>query len=205
MTDPTMMDDSKMANQSILRDVKNNIRDKSGYFIFLVCLLIFLLYYLILTFDMSERATWLLPRVVILFGIVFVMTDMIKVAFYNRINNILNWENEGADVESEEEQTNGVTEGVRSDTSSSVKSLIPFGMIREVGWVIVFIAALYYIGFFTGTFIFAFSYMLTHQEKLTLNRGLKSLSLSIGIVGFLWFLFVEIMGSSAIFRLGFLP
>lgn len=205
MTSETMVQDRNMATTSILDDVKNNIGNRLGYFIFLLGLLAFLVYYLILTFDMSQKATWLLPRIAIVFGILFVVTDMVKVAFYNRISDVLNWDDGESDADSGEESDDVVSEVIDSDNPSGIKSLIPFGMIREVGWVIAFVAALYYIGFFTGTFIFAFAYMLTHQEQLTLNEVLKSLSLSIGIIGFLWFLFVYLMETSSIFRLGFLP
>lgn len=200
MTNEEGLSNPETGIRGVLSDVKTNIASQLGYVLFLILLLAFLVYYLYLTFGMAQEATWLLPRIAIIFGIVFVLIDLVKVAFFNRLSNALNWD------ESTEDKDASLVNKVKStDQRAGILSILPIGLLKEVGWVVAYVGGLYYIGFFTGTFLFTSLYILTHQDKLTKLAVGKSIVLSSGIVGFLWVLFVHIMGTASVFRLGMFP
>lgn len=180
----------------MIQDIKRNIQEQIGYVGLIIALIAFFSYYLYLTFGYTQRETWFFPRIIIVLGLSFVIIDLFTVAFRERVNQFFD--------SGEESVLDQASTGTGEEESIEPKSYV-LSLIKEVGWLIGYIVGVYYIGFFTTTFSYTTLYVLAHREKRTPKTAVIAVSIGLGVVVFLWLLFVELMNSAAVFRLGYFP
>ena len=178
----------------MIQEVRRNIRDEIGYVGLLFAFIAFFGYYLYLTFGYSQRETWFFPRIIIVLGILFVVADLFTIAYKEKINQIF---------ESEEESALDKAASRTEDEEAIQPRSYITSLFKEVGWLIGYLAGVYFIGFFTTTFFYTALYVLTHSEDRTPKTGAIAVGIGLGVVTFLWMLFVELMNSAAVFRLGY--
>lgn len=173
--------------------VKRNFKDQIEYVGLLLGFIAFFGYYLYLTFDYSQRETWFFPRVIIALGLLFVVIDLFTVAYADKIKSLLSSNEESILDEASSRET---TEDVEA------RSYV-FSLFKETGWLIGYLVGVYFIGFFTTTFLYSTLYIISHWEARNTKTVVMAVAIAAGLVGFLWILFVELMNSAAVFRLGY--
>ena len=172
-----------------LKEVKQNLWEERRFLCLLAGMLVFFGYYYYLTLDFSQPQTSFLPRIVLGLGIIIVVLNILVIAFADQIEEMRGPESKSVADELLEERG--------SEDEYSVASLL-----KETGWIIGYIAAVYYVGFFTVTFIFVFLYGLTHFDDMSARSIIFALLVSVSLNAFLYFLFITIMNSGAILRVG---
>lgn len=79
-------------------------------------------------------------------------------------------------------------------------------LIKEMVWICIYVAGLFYIGFFTTTFVFVFSYIFF--KDLDIN-GIRDFIVpaywAVGVTGLLYLLIVLVLENYGILRLGMFP
>ena len=74
-----------------------------------------------------------------------------------------------------------------------------------IGWIVVYILAIEYVGFFTSTFVFMTAYIFIRDHELRgIRKYVEPPLWGLGICIFLYYFFVELLRVGSIFRLGFL-
>ncbi|WP_418280343.1 tripartite tricarboxylate transporter TctB family protein [Halorubrum sp. DTA98] len=172
-----------------LKEVKRNLWEERQFLGLLAGMLVFFGYYYYLTLDFSQPQTSFLPRIVLGLGITTVVLNILVIAFNDQIEEIRGSESKSVADELLEERA--------SDDEYSVVSLL-----KETSWIIGYIATVYYVGFFTVTLIFVFLYGLTHFDEISPRSVAFALLVSVSLNAFLYFLFITIMNSGAILRVG---
>lgn len=83
--------------------------------------------------------------------------------------------------------------------------LNPKRVVKHFVWLVLYIASLVYVGFWTTNIVFPFVYIMMYETSPLPRRFVYYLLWNGLIVGTLWILFVELLKVQAIWRLGFLP
>lgn len=79
------------------------------------------------------------------------------------------------------------------------------GVSKELGWIGAYIVSMLYVGFFTSTVLFINAYIFVNEQSPIKYRMAYMAIWTVGLMGVIWVLFVELLSVSALFRLGFLP
>jgi hypothetical protein len=86
------------------------------------------------------------------------------------------------------------------------RNISPLAIATQFGWIVLFVLGMYFVGFFTATFSFAFVYIFIYGPERSLQRqGSISAAWAVGINVFLYGLFVQLLQVNSVFNFGFLP
>lgn len=170
----------------LLSRIREQIKAEPVYFAFMSLVLLYLMHSWYVTYSFSRSDSAQFPRIVIGFSIGIILLD-VALKLYPGLTF-------GA-KESDEELR--ITQEFEMD---------PTGVFIAVLWALGYAAGIYFIGFFTTTLMFVFTYILVNSDGEGLRRrAIAGAAWSVGITGFAWILFVEFLKVSSVFRLGFLP
>jgi hypothetical protein len=145
-----------------------------------------MMFFYTLTSNFRVPETGMLPRLVILFSLGVILLD----AFLTLFPQLL---------------PSGIVDDTSAGSGFENRDIGLLDVAKEFGWVLLYLAAMFYIGFFTATFAFAFLYILVNgPESSLVRRGAVAAAWAIGINVFLWVLFVELLQVSSVFQFGVL-
>jgi hypothetical protein len=163
----------------------SRIKENRSYLLFLAVLTAVMVFFYTLTSNFRVPETGMLPRLVIVFSLAVILLDALLTLFPQFLPSQL----------------------VEDSSASSGFENRDIGLLdvgKEFGWVFAYLAGMFYIGFFTATFGFAFLYILLNgPESSLVRRGAVAAAWAIGINVFLWVLFVELLQVSSVFQFGF--
>lgn len=138
------------------------------------------------------------PLVVLVLLAVFLLLSVGNLFFGDQIRRILSTDDRSTDgLLSEPEQTKEVTQ--------QMFDLNMRAATKHLGWIILYVIGMVYIGFWTAAVLFLMSYIMIYEQSPIPTRVKYVLSWSVLTVVVLWVLFVELVGVQAIWRLGILP
>lgn len=129
--------------------------------------------------------------------IVLAITVVVKL-FGEQIRETLNWGQAESGFYLDAEV------GADEDTEH-LYDINPIPVIKHAIWLVLYLASLVYVGFWTTNIVFPFVYIMLYETSPLPRRFVYYLLWTGLIVGTLWILFVELLRVQAIWRLGFLP
>lgn len=92
------------------------------------------------------------------------------------------------------------------EASSFLSNIQIRGVFIESIWLVAYITGIYFIGYFTATFIYIFTYLgVKASDPTDLRWHLVNLVYTGGILAFMYWLFLYLLKVGSIWRLGFLP
>lgn len=162
----------------------SKIKEQWPYLLFLITLGALLVYLYTLTWTYRNPETGLLPRLVIGFTLIIILLDILLRVFPQFVPST-----------------------IRSDSSTDSgfeqRNIHPLAVVKQFGWVLMYLAGMFYVGFFTTTFLFALLYIYINGPESSRSRRLGiAVVWGLGINAFLWLLFVELLQVSSVFQLG---
>lgn len=130
--------------------------------------------------------------------IVLALTVFMKF-FGDRVRELTGWESGDAGIfgDLDEDDAGGETE--------HLFDLNPKQVTKHFAWLVLYLAGLVFVGFWTTNVLFPFVYIMTYETSPLPRRFVYYLLCTGVIVGTLWILFVELLNVQSIWRLGFLP
>jgi hypothetical protein len=171
----------------MISQTKSRIREKWEYLLFLGALLTLIAYTYSLTTQFRVPETAELPRLVIFGMAVVILVDLVLTLFPQLLPEQLRSESS-------------------TESSFENRNIRPVTIGIQFGWVLLFLAGMYFVGFFTATTTFAFLYVFVYgPEETPLRRFGVSIAWAAGINIFLYVLFVELLQVGSVFNFGFLP
>jgi hypothetical protein len=166
---------------------KSQVRERWPYLLFLGLLLILLAYTYSLTSQFRVRETGVLPRLVIFGMTVVILLDLVSSLFPQIFP----------------EQLQSKTSEMSGFENRNIHLI---DIAKQFFSVILYLAGMYYIGFFTATFAFAGLYAFFNGPESSLKqRAVIGAAWATGINIFLYVLFVELLQVGSVFQFGFLP
>lgn len=163
---------------------KSRVREKWPYLLFLAGLLALVAYTYSLTTQFRVPQTGQLPLLVLAGMTIVVLVDLVLTLFPQFLPDQL--------------RTDSTT-----GSSFENRSISMVDVGKQFGWVICFLTAMYFVGFFTSTFAFAFLYIFVYGPEESLQRrAAVSAAWAVGINAFLYVLFVELLQVGSVFNFG---
>lgn len=98
-----------------------------------------------------------------------------------------------------------IEEGDAAGDTEHLFDLNPKQVTKHFAWLLLYLAGLIYVGFWTTNVLFPLVYIMTYETSPLPRRFVYYLLCTGVIVGTLWLLFVELLNVQSIWRLGFLP
>lgn len=162
-------------------------RENWQYLLFLGALLVFIAYTYSLTTEFRVPETGILPRLVVIGMLVVILVDLAMTLFPQLLPGRL--------------QTDSSTTNSFGD-----RDIGAVDFAKQFGWVILYLAGIYYVGFFTSSFVFALLYVFVNgPESSPKRRAAIGVAWAVSINIFLYVLFVELLQVGSIFQFGILP
>lgn len=137
-----------------------------------------------------QEAAARIPKMVITGTLLIVVIHVLVLASGMRVSG---FQDKDADEEFADEDVN------MSDVN------LP-SLIKEMVWICVYVAGLFYIGFFVTTFVFVFGYIFVkEQDTQDIWQFIVPVYWAAGITGLLYLLIVIVLENFGILRLGMFP
>lgn len=130
--------------------------------------------------------------------IVLAMTVFMKF-FGDEIKDRTGWEPGGSGILDE------IDDSESADETEHLFDLNPKKVTKHFGWLLLYLAGLVFVGFWTTNILFPLVYIMKYETSPLPRRFVYYLLCTGVIVGTLWILFVELLNVQSIWRLGFLP
>ena len=173
------------------------IKQDQGEFLFLAGLTIITLYVIYATSSLTRPDSAAVPWVIIAIMVISLVLIFMMKFFGTQIKTVLGISDDGEWMD--------IGTGEIEEEDQTMFEIDLWGVSKELAWIAGYIFSFLFIGFFTSTIIFINAYIFL-KEASNIKRRLAYMGISTGgILAVLYILFIELLGVSAIFRLGFLP
>lgn len=171
------------------------IKEERGEFLFLVSVAAFTAFALIETNSFMQESAAVPQIILYMLGVVLFAIVVMKFAG-DTIKQRLGLTETSAGIEIDDEG---------DDQLSGLYDLDMVGVTVEMGWIVAYVLAVIYIGFFTVSAVFIMAYILINETSELKRRIPLSIAWTGLILGMLYLLFLEFLQVSSVWRLGFLP
>jgi hypothetical protein len=169
-------------------DVRRNVRNERPLLIFYVGMVAAMVILLDNAATLDEAAARI-PRYVIMGTLLVLGIHVFFILLGQRIKGF-----QGTDVDD------------FADEDVNMSDVNLPALIKEMLWICAYVAGLFYIGFFTTTFIFVYIYIVVKDlETKGIQRFVVSGIWAAGITGLLYVLIVQVLKNYSFLRLGMLP
>lgn len=166
-------------------DIRRNLSRERSLLIFYVATVAIMLFLYDNTSTLQDAAARI-PRMVILGTLLIVGIHVLVLAAGMRVSGF---------------QDDDDDEFVDEDVNMSDVNLP--ALIKEMVWICVYVAGLFYIGFFTTTFLFVFMYIFAKDLDIEgIWKFIVPAYWAVGITGLLYVLIVLVLENFGILRLG---
>lgn len=139
------------------------------------------------------------PLIIASMMVIFLAMTVFMKFFGDQIRERTGWEPGGSGILDE------IEEGGSVDETEHLFDLNPKKVIKHFAWLLVYLAGLVFVGFWTTNIVFPLVYIMKYETSPLPRRFVYYLLCTGVIVGTLWILFVELLNVQSIWRLGFLP
>lgn len=171
-----------------IQSVRNNVQAEAPLLVFYTVVLLVLAFLYINSFSLRVESARI-PRMVIVATIAIIVLHIVTI--------FLNFNPSGMTGPNTEEF-------LEEDIEISNVDLV--SLIREMIWIVGYVLGFFYIGFFTTTAAFVYSYIFVKDKDTSgLRRFIVPGYWSIGVTVFLYFILITVLEVYKILRIGILP
>lgn len=179
----------------------HRVREEPVHYTFLAILLLYFGYHYYLTLSFGVQASSTIPQIVIYLSVILIILDgVLKTTI---LGDIVKTHVSGGS-QLEDRLMSGEEDG-EAGTESTFSELEITKLLAEFGWVLSYCVAILFIGFFTSTLVYLFTYLFVKiNNQSPFRRTLVAGSYSILLTGFVYVLYIELLSVVSLFGFGIL-